>query len=53
MEVFTIQVTDVVEDLSPTAVDDDATVAEDAAATTIDVLVNDANDDGGPSRSTR
>ena len=47
-EVFTIQVTDVVEDLPPTAVDDDATVAEDAAATTIDVLVNDANDDGGP-----
>ena len=47
-EVFTIQVTDVVEDLPPTAVDDDATVAEDATATTIDVLVNDANDDGGP-----
>ncbi|MEM8931234.1 MAG: Ig-like domain-containing protein, partial [Acidobacteriota bacterium] len=32
----------------PTAVDDVATVAEDAAATTIDVQANDTDPDGGP-----
>ena len=32
----------------PTAVDDDATVAEDAAATTIDVLANDTDPEGDP-----
>ncbi|MDR6905045.1 hypothetical protein J2X63_000731 [Agromyces sp. 3263] len=47
-EAFTIQVTDVVEDVPPTAVDDRATIAEDAVASTIDVLANDDNADGGP-----
>jgi VCBS repeat-containing protein len=32
----------------PTAVDDSATVTEDDAATAVDVLDNDSNDDGGP-----
>ena len=35
-------------DHSPTAVDDSLTLAEDASATTIDVLANDADPDGGP-----
>ena len=35
-------------DAPPTAVDDTATVAEDAAATAIDVLANDTDADGGP-----
>jgi hypothetical protein len=35
-------------DTEPTAVNDAATVAEDAAATTIDVLANDTDPDGGP-----
>ena len=47
-EVFSITIGDVVEDVPPTAADDEATVAEDAVATTIDVLANDANSDGGP-----
>ncbi|MEF3402225.1 Ig-like domain-containing protein [Agromyces sp. CCNWLW203] len=47
-QVFTIMVLDVVEDVSPTAVADTATVEEDAAPTTIDVLANDQDTDGGP-----
>ncbi|MET0910433.1 MAG: Ig-like domain-containing protein, partial [Ilumatobacteraceae bacterium] len=47
-DVFAITIDDVVEDVPPTAADDEDTVAEDAVATTIDVLANDANDDGGP-----
>ena len=35
-------------DDTPIAVDDSATVAEDAGASAIDVLANDDNDDGGP-----
>ena len=35
-------------DISPVAVDDTATVAEDSGATTINVLANDTNTDGGP-----
>jgi VCBS repeat-containing protein len=37
-----------VDDAPPTAVDDAKTVAEDAPATTIDVLANDTDPDGGP-----
>ncbi len=37
-----------VDDAPPTAVDDAKTVAEDATATTIDVLANDTDPDGGP-----
>ncbi|RXZ48640.1 cadherin repeat domain-containing protein [Agromyces fucosus] len=47
-QVFTISVLDVVEDVPPTAVADTATVDEDAAPTTVDVLVNDEDVDGGP-----
>lgn len=47
-EAFTIHVTDVVEDLPPTAVADTATVDEDSGPTTIDVLTNDTDPDGGP-----
>ena len=36
--------------IAPTAVDDSATVTEDAAATAVDVLANDTDPDGGPSR---
>ncbi len=36
------------DDAPPTAVDDPATVNEDAPATTIDVLANDTDPDGGP-----
>ena len=36
-----------VDDVPPVAVADSATVAEDAAVTTIDVLANDTNPDGG------
>lgn len=36
------------DDASPTAVADSATVNEDALATTIDVLANDTDPDGGP-----
>jgi VCBS repeat-containing protein len=46
-EQFTITVTDVNEDVPPVAVDDAATVAEDAGATTVDVLANDSDVDGG------
>ncbi len=35
-------------DVPPTAVDDTATVTEDAAATSVDVLANDTDPDGGP-----
>lgn len=35
-------------DLYPTAVNDTATVAEDAGPTAVDVLANDTNTDGGP-----
>ena len=42
----TVTVTGVADD--PIAVDDAATVAEDAAATAIDVLANDTDLDGGP-----
>jgi Big-like domain-containing protein len=35
-------------DTPPTAVNDTATVPRDAAATTVDVLANDTNPDGGP-----
>src|SRR6185295_13427777 len=37
-----------VDDVPPVAVDDTPAVAEDAAATTVDVLANDTNPDGGP-----
>ena len=37
-------------DAPPTAVDDSSTVTEDAVATAIDVLANDTDTDGGPSR---
>ena len=37
-----------VDNVPPVGVDDTATVAEDAVATTIDVLGNDTNPDGGP-----
>ena len=37
-------------DVPPVAVDDAATVQEDAAASAIDVLANDTNPDGGPKR---
>ncbi len=37
-----------VDDASPTAQDDSDTVTEDALATTIDVLANDTDPDGGP-----
>ncbi|MFF2274574.1 beta strand repeat-containing protein [Agromyces sp. NPDC058126] len=47
-EAFTISVADVVEDAPPTAVTDTATVEEDGEPTTIDVLANDSNSDGGP-----
>lgn len=47
-EAFTIDVLDVVEDLPPTAVADSATVEEDSGASTIDVLANDTDTDGGP-----
>ena len=48
-EQFTITVTDVVEDIPPTAVDDSATVGEDSGANAIDVLANDSDGgDGGP-----
>lgn len=47
-EVFTISVVDVDEDVPPTAVADTATVDEDSEPTTIDVLANDSNSDGGP-----
>ncbi|MFF2493474.1 beta strand repeat-containing protein [Agromyces sp. NPDC058064] len=47
-EVFTIHVADVVEDVPPTAVADTATVEEDSGPTTIDVLANDTDPDGGP-----
>lgn len=47
-EVFEVQVSDVVEDVAPTAVDDTATIEEDAATTTIGVLANDTDPDGGP-----
>ena len=43
---FTITVTNA--DDPPVAVDDTATVVEDAAATAIDVLANDTDTDGGP-----
>ena len=35
-------------DVAPTAVNDSATVAEDAAATAVAVLANDTDPDGGP-----
>jgi len=35
-------------DIPPVAVNDGATVAEDAPATAIDVLINDSDSDGGP-----
>ncbi len=38
-------------DDDPTAVDDTATVAEDSSATTIDVLANDTDPDGGPAKT--
>ena len=41
-----------VDDL-PVAVDDTATVIEDAGATAIDVLANDTDIDGGPMASSR
>jgi VCBS repeat-containing protein len=44
----TVAVTVTCVDDAPLAVNDTATVEEDAAATTIDVLSNDTNDDGGP-----
>ena len=44
----TVSVTVTCVDDLPVAVDDDATVAEDAAATDIPVLANDMNVDGGP-----
>ncbi len=47
-QVFTITVLDVVEDVPPTAVADTMTVDEDSGATTVDVLVNDDDIDGGP-----
>src|SRR5262245_19289808 len=37
-----------VDDAPPVAVNDSAAISEDAAATTIDVLVNDTDTDGGP-----
>ena len=43
----TVSVRVVCTDDPPTAVADSATVAEDAAATAVDVLANDLNDDGG------
>ena len=43
---FTINVTNV--DDPPTAVNDTATVLEDATATAVDVLANDTDPDGGP-----
>ncbi|KAA0268111.1 MAG: hypothetical protein EDQ89_11420, partial [Acidobacteria bacterium] len=36
------------EDIAPTAVDDEVTVAQDAGPTPIDVLANDTDPDGGP-----
>lgn len=39
---------DTFRDAAPTAVDDAVTVAEDAPPTTLDVLANDADPDGGP-----
>ncbi|WP_438854354.1 beta strand repeat-containing protein [Agromyces sp. M3QZ16-3] len=47
-EVFTVSVLDVVEDVPPTAVDDAANVTEDSAASTLDLLANDTDPDGGP-----
>ncbi len=44
----TVTVTITGVDDAPVAVDDDATVAEEAAATSIDVLANDTDVDGGP-----
>ncbi|WP_243058325.1 Ig-like domain-containing protein [Nocardioides sp. SR21] len=44
----TVEVTVTCVDDDPTAVDDTRTVSEDAGATTVDVLANDANADGGP-----
>jgi hypothetical protein len=44
----TVAVTVTCVDDPPTAVADTATVAEDAPATTIDVLINDTDPDGGP-----
>ena len=43
----TVRVTVTCSDDPPSAVDDSATVAEDAAATTINVLANDTDPDGG------
>ncbi|MFF2389566.1 Ig-like domain-containing protein [Agromyces sp. NPDC058104] len=47
-EAFTISVADVDEDVPPTAVADTATIEEDSEPTTIDVLANDTDPDGGP-----
>jgi hypothetical protein len=44
----TVSVTVTCFDDAPTAVDDSATVDQDAAATAIDVLANDTDTDGGP-----
>ena len=44
----TVSITVTCADIAPTAVDDAATVAEDCGATTIDVLANDTDPDGGP-----
>ena len=44
----TVSVTVTCVDDIPIAVNDSATVAEDSAASAIDVLANDDNDDGGP-----
>ena len=38
-------------DDAPVAVDDPTTVAEDDPATAVDVLANDTDVDGGPSRA--
>ncbi|MFC7493159.1 MULTISPECIES: Ig-like domain-containing protein [unclassified Nocardioides] len=48
--VLVVEVGDVAEDRSPTAVDDTVTVAEDAPATRIAVRANDTDADGGPMR---
>ena len=48
----TVSVTVTCVDDAPVAVDDSATVVEDDPATTIDVLANDTDVDGGPKRST-
>ena len=44
----TVSITVTCADDAPTAVDDTATVGEDAAATAINVLANDTDTDGGP-----